>query len=158
MRWNREIVQRVFVLGLIGLLAAVVAGGCSSVDPTDRWSSTTGSVTGTVRSSEGDAVEGVEVWLWTELSPDGQDVSYDTITDQWGSYEFPEVEMATQHSFQQTYWICANRTPERASSTNVHYGTVITTLTVERDSECVADMSIEAIDDNPDDPESYIED
>ncbi|MBN2565094.1 MAG: hypothetical protein JXB46_05235 [Candidatus Eisenbacteria bacterium] len=158
MGWNREVLERVSVLCLIGLVAATMACGCSSVDPSERWSEATGSVSGTVRSSESHPVDGIEVWLWTELPFDGGEIRYDTRTDQWGHYEFPAVEMANQHSFEQRYDVCGNRTPDRASSSNSDFGTFWSTVTVERDGECVVDMVLDAIDSDPDDPESYIDD
>jgi hypothetical protein len=158
MFFNRKAVQSLFVLCLIGLVAATIGCGCSSVEPTDRWTDTTGAVRGTVRSSESQPLSDVEVWLWTELPFDGGDIRYETCTDEGGYYEFPEVDMATSHSFEQEYEICANRTPERASSSDTDYGTFLSTVTVERDGECAVSIVLEAFDIDPDDPESYIDD
>jgi hypothetical protein len=142
---------------VVGLVAAAVFGGCSSVEPTDRWEGYTGSVSGTLRSSENDPVEGIEVWLWAELEPEGREVAYDSITDEQGYFEFPAVQMATIHSFQQSYDICANRTPERRTATDGRYGTFKTTITVARGTTCVQDMVIQWIEPIPDDPEVYID-
>jgi hypothetical protein len=146
------------MLCVVGLLAVTVFGGCSSVEPSDRWDGHTGSVSGTLRSSEDAPVAGIEVWLWAELAPDGREVAYDTLTDEQGYFEFPAVQMATTHSFQQDYDICANRTPDSRTATDDRYSTFRTTITVERGSECVQDIVIEWQEPIPDDPEVYIDD
>lgn len=157
MRWNRETLRRTSVICVVGLAAVAVFGGCSSVEPTDRWESYTGSVSGTLRSSEEEPVAGIEVWLWTELAPDGREVAYDTVTNEQGYFEFPTVQMATIHSFQQEYDICANRTPDCRTATDDRYGTFKRTITVERGNEYVQDMVIEWYEPIPDDPEIYID-
>ncbi|MFH1690621.1 MAG: hypothetical protein ABIE42_10370 [Candidatus Eisenbacteria bacterium] len=155
MRSKCVILQRAALMVAV-LAMAVAYGGCSSVEPTDAWAEETGRVAGTVRSDAGALLPEIEVWLWTELGVEGREVCYQTETDQDGAYELSGVAMATQHSYQQTYWIGANRTDQRSTPIDSDYWTWYDTVVVPRGATCLSHLVIERVDDGPEDPEAYI--
>ena len=156
MRSERAILHRVAALGLTALVAVAGLVGCSSVEPTDSWASDTGTLTGMVRSDSGSTLSEIEVWLWTELGAEGREVCYQTETDVTGRYEFQDVEMAGPHSFEETYWLCANRTPDRSSSIDADFSTCRHRVTVPRAATRTDDIVLQYIG-APDDPDSYID-
>ncbi len=156
MRSKRAILQRAALVVAV-LAMAVAFGGCSSVEPTDSWAGETGRVTGTVRSDNNTLLQDIEVWLWAELGVDGREVCYQTETDQYGEYEFDGVEMAAVHSYQETYWIGANRTDDRSSPIDSDYWTCRASVTVPKGGTCVSHLVIDRVDDGPEDPEAYID-
>jgi hypothetical protein len=97
------------------------------------------------------------VCLWAELGVEGREVCYQTETDEYGAYEFDGVEMATQHSYEATYWIGVNRTPESSTSINADYASCRSTVTVLRSGTRTWHAVIEYLDNGPVDPEAYIE-
>ena len=157
MRSKRVILRRA-ALAVVVLAMAVVYSGCSSVEPTDMWTEETGRVAGTVRSDTGTLLRDIEVWMWAELGVEGREVCYQTETDQYGAYELDGVEMATQHSFDETYWIGANRTDDRSTPIDPGYWTCRSTVVVPKGDTCVSHLVIERVEDGPEDPEAYIED
>ena len=148
-------VHRVTAFGLVALVAAMAFAGCSSVGPADTWSGDTGSLEGTVRSDAGQTLADIEVWIWTEW--DGEDVWHQTTTDQAGEYEISDVLMPTTHTYSETYSICVNRTPESGTSIDTNYGTYRATIIVRRSEVSTADCVIVFIEDEPGEPEVYID-
>ncbi|MCK4409390.1 MAG: hypothetical protein KAW67_04865 [Candidatus Eisenbacteria sp.] len=154
MRSKRVILHRV-ALAVVALAAVVAFSGCSSVEPTDPWSESTGRVSGTVRSGNDYPLPEIEVYLWTEDGVEGIETWYHTETDQYGAFEFDSVEMTTEESYETTYWIGANRTAARSNSIDPNYTSCRSTVTVPRNGTCTSHM---VIDDAPGDPEDYMED
>jgi hypothetical protein len=139
------------------LALTIVVAGCSSVEPTDAWSTQTGRVTGTVRSDSGNPLPEIEVWLWADFGTEGGEVWYETVTDQDGAWEIDGVEMETPHSQDATYWLGANRTAERTSPINTNYESWTGTILVPRGETVEAHLVIAWVDNDPDDPETYVE-
>lgn len=156
MRSKRVILHRA-VLVVAVLAMAVAYGGCSSVEPTDAWADETGRVAGTVRSDAGTLLPEIEVWLWAELGVEGREVCYQTETDLHGAYEVDDVEMATRHTYEQSYWIYANRTDDRSTPIDADYWTCTSTVTVPRGGECESHLVIAHVDDEPEEPEAYVD-
>jgi hypothetical protein len=156
MRDRRVILRSVALVAAAAALTVLVVG-CSSVEPTDTWSTQTSKVTGTVRSDSGNPLSEIEVWLWAELSTEGREVWYETVTDQYGAWEIDGVEMATPHSYEASYWVGANRTAERSSPINSNYDSWTGTLTVPRGETVESHLVITWIDDGPDEPENYVD-
>ena len=154
MRSKRVILHRA-TFALVALVAVAAFSGCSSVEPLDPWAET-GRVSGTVRSDSGNLLAEIEIWLWVELDDEGGELRYQTETDEYGAYEFEGVEMTTQHSYETTYWIAANRTPHRSVSINTDYTTCRSTITVPKGDTCEWHAVIDYIGD-PEDPEAYLE-
>jgi len=143
---------------VVAIAAVVVAfAGCSSVEPTDAWTSEAGRVSGTVRSDTGTLLADIEVWVWAELAPDGREVCYQTETVPGGTYEIDGIEMATEQSVTTAYWIAANRDPDATTPIRSHYGAVSTSIYVSSGETYVWDAVIDFIHDDPDGPETYVE-
>ena len=155
MRSKRVILHRA-TYALLALVAVAAFSGCSSVEPEDAWADETGRVSGTVRSDSGNLLPEIEVWLWVELEGDAGELRYQTQTDEYGAFEFEGVEMATQHAYETTYWIGANRTPYRSTSINTDYTSIRSTVTVPKGGTCEWNAVIDSIGD-PDDPETYLD-
>lgn len=154
MRSKRVILRRV-AFAVVALAAVAAFSGCSSVEPTDSWGEATGRVSGTVRTEADCLVPEIEVCLWTEPGVEGIEMWYQTETDQYGAFEFDAVEMTTEESEETTYWIGANRTAARSNAIDTNYTSSRSTVTVPRNGECTSHM---VIDDDPGDPDTYIED
>lgn len=154
MRSKRVILHRA-VYAVVVLAAVAAFSGCSSVEPTDPWSEATGRVAGTVCSDSEELLSEIEVWLWTEIGNEGLEVWYQAETDANGAFEFDGVEITDDQADETTYWIGANRTPARSNSIDEDYTSCRTTVAVPKDGTCTAHMVIE---EDPGDPEAYMED
>jgi hypothetical protein len=155
---DRCVILRSVVLVAAAVVMTIVVAGCSSVEPTDAWSTETSKVTGTVRSDSGTPLSGIEVWLWAELGTEEREVWYETVTDQYGDWEIDGVEMATPHSYEATYWVGANRTAERTSPINTNYESWTGTLDIPRGDTVESHVVLVWVDGDPEDPETYVED
>ena len=154
MRSERVILRRA-ALVLVALTVVAAFSGCSSVEPTDTWSEQTGRVSGTVRSDSGSLLAEIEVCLWIEYGGEGLEIWYETVTDQYGAFEFDSVEMATEQSTETDYWIGETRTPVRSNSVNPDYTSCRSAITVPRNGTCTSHMVIDVA---SGDPEEYLED
>ena len=156
MRSKRAILHRAVMV--VAVVAAVAVAGCSSVEPEAVWDSETGRVSGTIRSDAGTVLPDIEIWLWAELAPDGHEVCYQTVTAAGGDYEIDGVEMATELSTSTEYWIAANISPDGTGPIRSSYGAQAMGISVPSDVPYVWDAILEYIDDEPGDPQTYIED
>ena len=153
MRSKRVILHRAAFV-FVGLVAFAAFSGCSSVEPTDAWDEATGRVSGTVRSETGSLLGEIEVCVWGELGEEGLEVWHQTVTDEYGAFEFEAVELATEQSSETTYSIGANRTPIRSDALDTDYSSCCSMVTVPRGGTCTSDM---VLDETPGDPEAYID-
>jgi len=134
------------VMVLILLAAVAWLSGCSSVgSPDEATMSDTGSMVGRVTTTEGNAVVGIAVSLWSEDQIGESNYAYSTATDQSGDYEFPEVAMDGSGSSSTTYEMYVNRTRNQATGMESDYTAYAAVVSVERGETVTEDVVLELL-------------
>ena len=145
--------RRVFVLGLVAIVAAAAFVGCSSTSTSPTSPDVeTNRVSGTVRSDTDEPLAGITIWL----VGDEVESTYQTTTDQYGSYLIQDVDMRSEESTQTSYVCYVNRTPTRTDAVNVDYAAWHQTVTVYATGTSTWDWELEYVGDS--NPDSYVDD
>jgi len=145
--------HRATAAGVVMLVLALGAAGCSVVGPESSWSGNEGSLTGVVRSTEGYAIAGIDVTARAQTS-EGDWVEYVVTTDAGGVYGLNGVELGQAHAYEKDYVLYVNRTAGSALPIVSGYGTWMATVPV-RTSGTSCDVTIPV--NSPGMPDEYIE-
>ncbi len=144
------------IAGLLALTAGVAISGCSSFGSDSSWDGDTASIEGVVTSDRGVALPEIKVELWTEFESSGEEVWYETETDENGWFSVDDMELESTHDHYETYRVFVNRTWEESAPLNAGFATYWADVTVHK-SGTTWNVVLELIDDGPEDPESYFD-
>ncbi len=129
MRSRRRLMHGAVVAAAVVAVAALGLSGCSMVSPESSWTGIEGSIGGTVRSSGGSALAGIDVRVCGEVDC-GECVEYYVVTDASGSYHIENMELGWAYAYEMDYVVYVNRTTSSAYPIDSDYGTDVATVAV----------------------------
>lgn len=136
----------------------LLASGCSLLGPDEPWSGNRGALAGSVYSTQGVSLAGIEMHVCAEIGYSStRDVDYQIATGDDGTYELSDMDLGGSHAFTAEYQVYVNRTEADTTAISSDHGTGVGTVTIEKDRTAAFDAVLKYRGAGPMEPEQLVE-